>query len=466
MMNAQAAQKRLDEIQREKQQLETQLKVQEFASNYEISLNFPAKIQTTRGEPPSTNTELIQHRLLEAGVLYEVPTSLSEVILACNRAVENLQATGCFQAVNIQVNSNQLVVTLDEARWYRLHAGGGIKASELSNTGFGQSNRLPVAEVETSIGLRNLSGYLDTTDLHYAVDSRSLTTWSLIHQRPLYSVLPETLRFAMLERTAGSQYGFVAKAVLDTVDFEMTRSYKEYQRLLSLQAQFPTVSLQWSTILRDIVPRRDPESPFLLQASPAIVSQAGPSVKHGVQLQWDTRPNNAVVATRGSLEVATPPGDVGLGKLQVGVSVTLPRVELDLEAGYLHYLAFGGLCRPPTLSDRFVPHLRGFSPAGIGPRTGSGRGDALGGDAFYSASCLVPLRTLERVRVFGFLQTGTCIGHAATTPWQAMLYSSRISMGIGIETSVLGPKIEVTYGWPLRYGPRDVQRPLQFRVVI
>jgi outer membrane protein assembly factor BamA len=45
---------------------------------------------------------------------------------------------------------------------------------------------------------------------------------------------------------------------------------------------------------------------------------------------------------------------------------------------------------------------------------------------------------------------------------QAVLQSTRASVGVGIASSVMGPRVEATYAWPLRYGPRDARRHFQF----
>ena len=43
-----------------------------------------------------------------------------------------------------------------------------------------------------------------------------------------------------------------------------------------------------------------------------------------------------------------------------------------------------------------------------------------------------------------------------------ILYSSRISTWIGLTITVFGPKVEVTYSIPLRYGPYDGRKLFQF----
>jgi hypothetical protein len=102
--------------------------------------------------------------------------------------------------------------------------------------------------------------------------------------------------------------------VLDTVDYEWTRSYKEFQKLLSVTVcnshsvasaeQAPGIyqSLNWSVLARDVVPRRHGVTPFQLVASPEIVSQAGPSVKHSLTAEFRT---NDEFANHASCPIST-----------------------------------------------------------------------------------------------------------------------------------------------------------------
>jgi outer membrane protein assembly factor BamA len=185
-----------------------------------------------------------------------------------------------------------------------------------------------------------------------------------------------------------------------------------------------------------------------------------------------------------SAELATPPGDVGFVKGQAAVAGHLPigsrimALHVSLHAGYLHHtLNFGGLCNAPTVSDRFLlggtGSFRGFVPAGIGPRSTNNNnkvGDALGGTFFYMATAmasLAPPTTLQsltmltsHVRLFGFCTAGTCL--AKLTSVSDVVYSTRASAGFGVATQAMGPRLEATYAWPLRYGPLDGRRRFQF----
>lgn len=504
--NVAATRARLEQMQQEQAQLQAQLAVSEYASKYEVNLQFPAVVSGNR----RTNDELIQHRLLEAGLLYDVPTSIAEIMTVTSSAVADLERTGCFQAVAVEIGAGddetnrQLKVVLEEANWYRIHAGGGVKTDTLFHPEQ-QAGFLPSAEFEASIGLRNLSGYLDQTRLQYTLDTRSLATWSLDYERPLYSLLPSLARDAILGLATGSQYSFQARASTLTEDYEWTRSYQEFHRRLSLQIanvhsyvageQAPSsyASIEWLLDARDIVPRRHAKLPLALAASSAVASQAGPNVKHSVKIELRTNgeyvdhgllPAQGVQASAVA-EVALPPGDIGFAKAQTSVSIHYPlssslSIHGALSMGYLHPLLFGGLCRPPTISDRFFVggpmQLRGFGPAGIGPRattsTTNSPGDALGGDFYYTATAMASLvpsvlkpvlhDAADAVRIFGFCNIGTSVGTLSCTDAWSVLQSTRACVGVGLASAALGPRIEVTYGWPIRYGPRDVRRHFQF----
>jgi outer membrane protein insertion porin family len=305
----------------------------------------------------------------------------------------------------------------------------------------------------------------------------------------------------LLEQIRGSQYNLTALGQIETQDFQSTRSYQEFQRYLKLRASSsdnpnditqPTSSaLEWSLMYRDIVPRRHVTVPFAFDASPEVVSQARPSCKHSILWDWAFRLTDhplqptAGVQSNVTTEVALPPGDVGFIKTKGSFSIHKPLLasgdatSLSLHAacsmGYLHNLGFGGLTRPATLSDRFYiggpMQLRGFSAAGIGPRakispTADGPGDALGGDFFYTATLMASFTNSSlataNARLFGFCNVGTCVGSILQCSPLQVLASSRASLGVGVATCMLGPRVELTYAWPIRSGPRDVTRRFQF----
>ena len=213
------------------------------------------------------------------------------------------------------------------------------------------------------------------------------------------------------------------------------------------------------------------------------------------------------------------------------------------QVGYLHSLALRHTPNnhhkesPPFyVSDRFflggpLP-FRGFLPSGIGPRGYSStpnassspqqepqqeqppeRGDALGGDAYYTWTHMITFPLLSSssspnhndtfvpLQAFVFGTVGTCVGSLSHVwnqqqpqqsssssssrgpgpqPWfprmmsqhpkqlvgtaQAVLQSSRCSVGCGMATTILGGgvRLEATYAVPLRYGPHDLRRTVQW----
>ncbi|GKY90445.1 hypothetical protein MPSEU_000018300 [Mayamaea pseudoterrestris] len=504
----QQRQERLAALQQEQAQLQTEIQVQKFAANYEILLDFPARIESSNKR---TDAEFIQHRLLEAGVLYGIPVTVQESLEATSRFVEQLQATGCYNAVQVQVGSKQessnaasnanqqesnarlLHVKLDEANWYTIKAGGGLRGSQTGLMAADADAFIPHAEV--SVGLRNLSGVCDTTKLQYTLDTHNIPTYSLVHSRPLYSALPFGLGDVLLEQSArGSQYDFTAMGQIETLDFQSTRSYQEFQRYFKLRASSSAnpndpsqpyqSTLSWSLIHRDLIPRRHATLPFAFDASPEVVSQARPSVKNSLTWDWACRlTDHPTQPTDGlqynvNTEIALPPGDVGFVKATASASVHKPVIgdalclHASCSAGYLHNLNFGGLTRPATISDRFFVggpmQLRGFSPSGIGPRAktlAQGPGDALGGDFYYTASLMAsvlnPALARINARLFGFCNVGTCVGSVHQLNPLQVLTSTRASVGVGLSTCLFGPRLELTYALPIRSGPRDVTRQFQ-----
>jgi outer membrane protein assembly factor BamA len=504
---SQAQQEKLRELEQENADLQAQVRLLEYASRYQVQLNWPAKVDCAR-----TNKDLVLHRLLEAGVHFEVPTSISETGTAVAEFVDDLQKTDCFNNVAVEIGLDKpsdreaphaLNVSLSERNWYKLHLGGGLKTNAFfqpeSASGF-----LPTAEVELTAGLRNLTGHLDKTDLQYGLDSKSSQSWLLSHERPLYTILPSSLSDWLLTTPQGSRASLQARGFVDTVDYEKTRSYREYARVLSVrasnqhavakpeQAKRAYLGIEWSLQWRDLVPRRHASLPFCYAASPEIVSLSGPSWKHAVTTEY--RSNGALVddpynPTQGlqfhyKTEVALPPGSVGFAKAQGGLAVHSPLTETVtwhnlVHVGYLRNLTFGGLCiQPATLSDRFYSggplQLRGFSPAGVGPRAKTSSktavGDALGGN-FYttltsmvSVSPMVGLPAIDEklgLRLFGFLTGGTCVN---VNQWNnvAVLSSMRASAGVGLVSTALGPRLEMTYAIPLRFAHVDVQQNFAF----
>ncbi|EEC45060.1 predicted protein [Phaeodactylum tricornutum CCAP 1055/1] len=362
----QQKQERLRQLQEEERQLRLQLQVQEHAATYQVELAWPARIVDSNGNAPRTNNELIQHRLLESGVLYEVPVRVGATVESTNAFIQDLEKTGCFNSVRVEVGQGvsdedastrvqkQLKITLDEKRWYRVNAGAGVKTDgwlrpeTAVNDGF-----LPTAEIDHSLASPEY-----TPDLYYGVE--------------------------------------------------------------------------WSLLSRDLVPRRQSKMPYAMDASPEVVSQAGPSLKHSILAEF--RSNGELldhpysptggVEMHGSAEVAVPPGSVGFVRCNGGFGIHMPllqslSVHSIFNAGYLKALSFGGLCRPPTLSDRYYVggplRFRGFVPAGIGPRTKHGGsstpgGDAVGGDFFYTATAMASITPTSGIQSVDSLRLRVVLG--------------------------------------------------------
>lgn len=221
-----------------------QEKFAQHVSHYPIQVEFPATVSSASDDTPlRTDKELIQHRLIEAGILFDAPQSIGDLTDITTDFVSLMNKSGCFNAVQVMFDSQddgkeRLNVVLNERKWYRLYIGGGLKHESLDT--FGEAS-LPKVQFETSGGLLNLSGHLDTTSVQYAVDQTSASTLSFIHERPLYSMLTKgsPAYDALLSSSNGSQISIAFRAMLDTLDHEWTRSYKEYQRLLSVRVTNP-----------------------------------------------------------------------------------------------------------------------------------------------------------------------------------------------------------------------------------
>jgi len=338
----------------------------------------------------------------------------------------------------------------------------------------------------------------------YTVDQTSTSRLLFCHERPFYTWFPEESVAAqsILAMMKGSQYSLGVRALVDTVDYESTRSYKEYQRLVqwrldntgnvSRPEMAPDMywGIDWTLALRDVVPRKDSVLPYAADASHEIVAQSGSSLQH--TLKWELRTNGSLVDDRyqptvgvdgfAEAEIAGPPGDVGYAKAQGGSSLHVPlsshiSIHATCSGGILRPLSFSGLCRSPTISDRFFVggplQLRGFLPAGIGPRSKTGGktvpgGDAMGGNLFYTASVaasvLPPSGVLADygIRLFAFGNLGTLVGTQHHLNWMQIAQSTRTAAGFGISGGTPMGRVELTYAWPLRYGPRDARRNLQF----
>ena len=483
-----ARQRRLAEVERENAILQQQLAVQQFVSKYEVQLEWPAEVVTKNGLRNRTNADLIQHRLLEAGIVYDAPVTTGKVYEIANDFIRDLEASDCFHSVGVEIGRapsdvpapdassppRRLLVHLNEKNWYRLHAGAGLKADMFGTNSTSSYQQLatdavmPPAELEVSAALRNLAGCLDTTEIQYKLDTFNIGAWKLSHKRPLYTILPGGLGAHLLDTSIGSQHTFHAQAALDTIDTDWISSYKLFQRYLSVEMATPKslpgwASLEWFLGYRDMIPRRHPTMPFHLSASPEISRLAGPSLKHSItaNLEYDAVQRDPVsqlpidgLQIRWRTECAIPPGDVGFFKSHAACAVhwLVPNTPVAFHAtgsvGYLHALhnMFPRVRPAATLPvDRFIAggvgSLRGFAIGGVGPRskgTAENRiGDALGGNFTYSATALVSTAPpfsitndgTDPIRLFGFCTAGTCVGagHLST-----IMSSTRVVAGVGI----------------------------------
>jgi outer membrane protein assembly factor BamA len=497
------------------------VKWSDFVNRYVLNLTFPAKVlaKNKNNKPLRTDPDLINARLLENRFLFEDLQSLPQMQVAVAQVVENLMRTGCFESVQLEIgtaagNNNdndnnttskeELNVVLTEKNWYSLYIGGGLKQDGFEDS-FSSGAKLPQAQFECSATFPNLTGFLDQTMFKYTVDQASTSTVYMSHEKPLYAWLGDTtpLGQSLLNTAKGSQYSLGVRGILDTLDYEFTRSYKEYLRSITcrldnsgrvLRPEMATGSywgFDWSLAWRDVVPRKDVNLPYAADASHEIVALSGSTLTHS--LTYDVRSNGDYCDNRfqptagldwhGKLELAGPPGDTGYAKAQGGAAVHLPIIEElvslhgTVNGGYMKGIDYGGLCRGPTISDRFFVggpmQLRGFLPAGIGPRS-SGKGgstspggDSLGGTLFYTASLaasMAPPGLLREygVRLFSFVNVGTLVGSPEGLPVSTIVNSTRVAAGAGISANTPMGRLEATYALPIRYGPRDAKRNLQF----
>jgi len=489
-----------------------------FVNGYPVNILFPATVSPKdKTRKLKTNKDIINARLLENGIMFEDLQSLPQIQLGVAQVVDNLTRTGCFESVELQIDTtkgdakfpHKLDVILAEKNWYSLYIGGGFK-----HEGFEESlnspTKLPKAQFESSATFPNLTGHLDQTQLKYTVDQSAASSFYLSHERPLYAWMSNEdgpVVENLLAMPKGSQYSLGFRAVLDTIDYEWTRSYKEYIRYIACRldnsgrVQRPDMApsyywgFDWQLALRDVVPRKHAELPYAASASHEIVALSGSSLTHS--LSWEVRTNGEYLDNRfqptagldwfSKVEVAGPPGDVGFVKAQGGVALHLPLIEEGTVAlhgtcagGFLQSLDFKGMCQPPTISDRFFiggpMSVRGFMPAGIGPRSINGGssgggvspgGDSLGGAMYYTASLAASVAAPGvmgdyGIRAFSFVNAGTLVGTTDGIPLQAVLNSTRTAVGAGISAATPMGRFEATYAWPLRYGPKDARRNMQF----
>jgi hypothetical protein len=511
---------RLDEIRREEALLQKQIELQKYFANYIVTLGWPASIRTTK----RTNADLVQHRLLEAGVYYGIPIRTEELAEATYSFIQNMESSGCFHSVSVELGGvkssstqqegeggggergeRELLVKLNEKGWLKLNAGVNLKDSFTNPSLHLQQQQvltdafLPTAEFNLSAGLRNVAGCLDTTDLDYLIDTHNISTWRLHHKRPLYTLLPGPIGDALLQSAVGSQYVCSAEATLNSLDHEWLSSFRLFQRKFAVTVETPRrpdvpwyASFEWvAGNYRDLVPRRHPTVPNKLVASKDIIALAGPSFKHSVAatIEYDqvhVRDAGSGLPLdglqiRSRTEWALPPGDVGFVKTHMAgawhfllpdsSSLTNLAFHNCFTLGYLHPLSNGGLSRPEAIIpvDRFIlggtGSLRGFAPGGIGPRSAdiphNRLGDALGSNFVYTATTMTSVS--PPFDLFGLSSQIRMFGFV-TIGGCDLRSTPRTAAGVGLATQVLGPRLEATYSLPLIYGPSDGKRRFQLGV--
>mmetsp|Transcript_15892 Transcript_15892/g.19396 ORF Transcript_15892/g.19396 Transcript_15892/m.19396 type:complete len:610 (+) Transcript_15892:52-1881(+) len=411
-------------------------------------------------------------------------------------------------------------VHLKEKNWYKLYVGGGIKHDGIVSTS-GSTGMLPKVQFESSASLINVTGLTDISQFSYSVDQTSTPSLSLTHTRPLYSLFNDesTIGNSILNFNNGSKLGITFKGTVDTLDFEQTRSSKDHIQSIGVNIANSTsgsataqptlmdnvyLGLDWSLSHRDVIPRRHTSLPYLCDASPDIIACGGPSWKHSISTEYklngqftdDKYSPTAGVDSYGGMEVAGPPGDVGFLKCWSGGALHVPIAGGFLRSllpqglafhsayhcGMMKSLTFGGLCSTASsgnmthISDRFYiggsHQLRGFVPAGIGPRADTGgastpSGDSVGGDVYYTTTAALSMPfpndflSKQNVRLFGFANAGTLTGFESAMNVNAFIRSTRLSVGGGISAGTPIGRLEATYAIPLFYGPRDARRSVQ-----
>lgn len=436
----------------ERRRTEMNARLEEHVASYPINLASPANVvgsaagggsadpgevpMTGSGrtdgavpdEPkPRTSDDFVNQRLLESGVLFDDLQSLGEASEAISSFIQGMKGSGCYDSVRVvigkpvpqrteeqappngsggpAVEARGLDVILEEKKWYKLYAGGGIKHEGLVGASGMSNEMLPRVQLETSGGLLNLTGFADVTSASHTVDQTGATTLAFSHDRPLFSCFAQgsPLYGAVLTSPLlnGSRTSLRMTGAMNTVDWECARSSRDRIRSVGVRigsaghvqapeaAEGQFASLEWSAAFRDVLPRRHRSVPFQCDASPEIVAQSGPSWKNSVTYQHrlngslcDDRYNpTAGVDANLSLEVAGPPGDVGFVRGTGGAALHVPVAPImgglsfhaSLNGGFIKSITYGGLCPATTsVSDRFYVggpmQLRGFMHSGIGPR--------------------------------------------------------------------------------------------------
>lgn len=478
-----------------------------------------------------TRNEFVQQRLMDAGVFLSSSSSrlsLEEVSNRLSDFIRGMEGTGCYEEVKVMLHPSnddtsnddsnntssreqELKVMLKEKAWYKVYVGGGLKGDPLtSGSDLGHTK----VQLESTIGLRNLTGTCDMTEVSYAVDQTSTPSFHMTHHWPLLALGNTTTNNTItqyLQRWRGGQpWHAQLQASMDTLDHLHTRSCRERMSKLELKvASSPSPtntdkdyqSLSWMAVVRDLMPRRHSIIPYQCDASPQLLHYAGPSLKHSLLYQHhihrhlsfhDNHTNNKIrndpdlllgtMDAKWNVELAGPPGNTGFFKTWGGIDITIPTSSIlqfhaSCQAGFLQPLSFATLCNTTTTSthnkkassshitDRFFVggpnQLRGFMEAGIGPRAKTGGasvpgGDALGGNSYYTTTLAASIPATKGIRMFSFLNIGNL-----TSKKSNWITTTRLAVGAGIFCNLQGARMEATYAIPLRYSHKDATRRLQ-----
>jgi len=359
--------------------------------------------------------------------------TLEHVTESLNRYARDLESTGCYDSVRVVLsredeedyasipleedgNQNQQLkpklvhidVLLKEKKWYNLYIGGGIKRDGMLGDGGSNATNsnitsaIPKVQFETTLSLLNLTGHTDITRASYTIDQTSTPTLSFQHSRPLYTSIPNaenSLLGSTLLELFGTQTSLNLGWNMDTIDYESIRSCKEHHQSITASIvnengssihptnsthnpqnntagqSCPRSELVWSLLHRDLLPRRNASLPYLCDASPEVLSCAGPSLKHSLKYTYDwkgthlwsqkddllqkgdndpepTSHNSTSVPTshppsspfqptsgidgRFGLELAGPPGDIGFFKAWFGSAIHISPFAPSIRASSNH----------------------------------------------------------------------------------------------------------------------------------
>ncbi|CAK4668040.1 hypothetical protein LEN26_021391 [Aphanomyces euteiches] len=425
--------------------------------------NPPLKIRnvTVRGNKRTSPT-LFENELQAA---YDART-FSEVVESLNEAAVELRSFGIFDSVDILLDKavdgsrheTDVTITVKESRMVSLYAGvesGDVEGA--ANTKCTLVNPLGNAEQIEFSATHSLSGS----------DAQKFT-----YRKPKF---------------LGQALWFNANASNEVEVHERFSSYREKFRggTVSVSDYDGVHDLAFNLGWRDIVPVRNKKIPNTYAASPSIMAEAVPSTKSSIKYTYnDDQRNDSTLPTAGRLlrastEVAGFWGDVqfvkGEAELQHNIPIgpiafNYPILNLMLSTRFGAVRSYGSdQARPARISDRFFLggplSLRGFNHKGVGPRAnpddgGVTKGDALGGEVFYSVGASLgfpfplPLLAILGVRGHLFANAGSLMGWERVLDSQNwmknVLDDTRAAVGVGIVMGTRFGRLEANYSWVLK----------------